>query len=205
MNNRQLVNNAIKIFTGRHKINLISPINNTVTQRSSFTPFVWHDGDRECYQSDYTNPKQATFGRVPYRNFGNHYFEVHPTVPNRRKELTDRFRCKSTLHIYAGAFRLSSVVRKVTPKFLHNSCRWHIVVKLCSNVTTTDSCRVRFSKQLDPNTRTTCEVAKTGTLNYLATTDGQLPSALRRYSPSPTRRFNFQLLMAADLVTWQII
>lgn len=54
VNNRQLENDAIKIFTGRHKIHLISPINNTVTQRRSFTPLVWHYSHRECYQSGYT-------------------------------------------------------------------------------------------------------------------------------------------------------
>ena len=54
-------------------------------------------------------PKTRKFGRIPYRNFGNHYFEVHPTVHNGRKKLTDGFRCKSTLQVYAGAFRLSAV------------------------------------------------------------------------------------------------
>jgi hypothetical protein len=93
-------------------------------------------------------------------------FEVHPTVHNRRKELTDRFRCKSTMHIYAGTFRLSSVWYG---KLNQNSFINHAddtVVKLGSNVTT-DSRRVHFSKQMDCNTRTTCEVANIGTLNYL--------------------------------------
>jgi len=73
-----------------------------------------------------------------------------------------------------------SVVRKVKLEFLHEPRRRHTVVKLCSKVITTDSRRVHFSKQLDPNTRTTWEVAKIWTLNYLASTASQLPPALGR-------------------------
>jgi hypothetical protein len=54
-------------------------------------------------------PKTSKFGCIPYRNFGNHYSEVHPTVHNGRKKMTDGFRCKSTLQVYAGTFRLSAV------------------------------------------------------------------------------------------------
>jgi hypothetical protein len=151
-------------------------------------------------------PKISNFWTCSLQKFWKPLLRNPPNY-TQQKEGNDR---QISMQIDTAYLRLDistffTVVRKVKPEFLHKPRRWHTVVKLSSNVTTIDSRRVHFSKQLDPNNRMTCEVAKIGTLNYLATTAGQLRSALRRYTPSPTRRSNFQLLMAADVVKWQTI
>jgi len=127
VNNRQLVNDAIKSFTGRHEINLISPINNTVTQRRSFTPLVWHDSQRECYQSDYTQNTQIW--TYSLQKFWKPLLWSPPNCTQWKEEIDRRISMQiDTASLRWGISTFCSVVRKVKPEFLHKPRRRHTVV-----------------------------------------------------------------------------